>query len=572
MEKNLKFIILITAMFITSCGSLDNQDSSRKTSIGPFSEAQSDLKYNAMYNKIVLELMMHKNQHDEALNVFISNIDYFKNQSDFLNMINRARDLRRFNDIATITQRWLDIDSTNASAHKISFANYIEISDFVNADTHLNYLFSMYEKKKNKSYINIEDILSRNIIKNNIVRYFEENSIRLNNQDLLLSYINVLQKNNLDSIAVSYLKNMQYQTNRLLVRKYSNSLSKLNNIEEAITILESYIGSLSITDRETSFDLLALYLQTKNTEKIDSLIDKLISVDPDDNDFIFRVALLCFDKGHYSLSEKFFNILLSKSYASDNINFFLGQIDYINERYKEALLHYERIKQGTFVNTKLLNVSKAMMKQYDLDRASSYLDEEIKIKTKTDLLNLLSLKLSLYQEPYNVDRVIETSSKILKSFPTNERALYSRALAYEKKGDIEKMSIDFEVMIESNPYNSIALNAYGYSLSLHQYKLNYAEELIRRAIDIDPGNAAILDSLAWVLYLEGSYKAAHKYASLAYIKDRDPEIVMHYYMILLKNGYNDKARNILEQSLRDNPNNKDLLKLLDNDKNEAAQL
>ena len=264
--------------------------------------------------------------------------------------------------------------------------------------------------------------------------------------------------------------------------------------------------------------------------------------------------------------------MLSKSYASDNINFFLGQIDYINERYKEALLHYERIKQGTFVNTKLLNVSKAMMKQYDLDRASSYLDEEIKIKTKTDLLNLLSLKLSLYQEPYNVDRVIETSSKILKSFPTNERALYSRALAYEKKGDIEKMSIDFEVMIESNPYNSIALNAYGYSLSLHQYKLNYAEELIRRAIDIDPGNAAILDSLAWVLYLEGSYKAAHKYASLAYIKDRDPEIVMHYYMILLKNGYNDKARNILEQSLRDNPNNKDLLKLLDNDKNEAAQL
>ena len=43
-------------------------------------------------------------------------------------------------------------------------------------------------------------------------------------------------------------------------------------------ILED-IGSLSITDREASFDLLAYLLQTKNTEKIDSLIDKLISVD-----------------------------------------------------------------------------------------------------------------------------------------------------------------------------------------------------------------------------------------------------------------------------------------------------
>ena len=70
---------------------------------------------------------------------------------------------------------------------------------------------------------------------------------------------------------------------------------------------------------------------------------------------------------------------------------------------------------------------------------------------------------------------------------------------------------DFEKMIKSDPYNSVALNAYGYSLSLHNKQLDYAEKLIRRAIDIDPGNAAILDSLAWILYLDGSYKDAYKY-------------------------------------------------------------
>ena len=141
----------------------------------------------------------------------------------------------------------------------------------------------------------------------------------------------------------------------------------------------------------------------------------------------------------------------------------MGQIDYNNQRYNEALLHYERIQQGTFVTTKLHNVAKALSKQYDIERAIVYLNQEIKIKSKNDNLNLLSLKLSLYQEPYNVDKVIEVSSEILKSFPNNDRALYSRALAYEKKGDIENMSSDFEKMISSNPYNSIALNAYGYA-------------------------------------------------------------------------------------------------------------
>ena len=287
---------------------------------------------------------------------------------------------------------------------------------------------------------------------------------------------------------------------------------------------------------------------------------------------MFRIALLCFDKQKFNLSEKYFNILLSKSYAPDNINFFLGQIDYNNQRYNEALLHYERIQQGTFVTTKHLNVARALSKQYDITRAITYLNQEIKVKTKNDKLNLLSLKLSLYQEPYNADKVIEVSSEILESFPNNDRALYSRALAYEKKGELEKMSSDFEKMISSNPYNSIALNAYGYSLLLQNKKLSYAEGLIRRAINIDPGNAAILDSLAWALYLDGSYKDAYKYASLAYVKDQDPEIVTHYYKILLKNGFANKARDILEKSLINNPKNTELLKLMDDSTDEAAQL
>ncbi len=315
-----------------------------------------------------------------------------------------------------------------------------------------------------------------------------------------------------------------------------------------------------------------MYLAKRDINKITSTIEKLISIDPDDNDFIFRIALLCFDNNYTDLSEKYFNILLSKSYAPDNINFFLGQIDYKHNRFDEALRHYERIQQGSFVNTKLLNVAKAISSKDGLSRASSFLENEVSIKSKSDLLNLLSLKLSLYQDPYDVDGVIATSSDILSSFPNNQRALYSRALAYEKIGDLANMSKDFELMISLDPYNSVALNAYGYSLSLHNKQLDYAEKLIRRAIDIDPGNAAILDSLAWVLYLDGSFTDAYKYASLAYTKDQDPEIVSHYYKILLKNGFIDEAQKILNESLKNNPEDKILLELLKDNINEATHL
>jgi tetratricopeptide (TPR) repeat protein len=487
-------------------------------------------------------------------------------------MINRARELNKFDSVMTIVNRWIDLDDQNIYAHKAAFSAYIELGQYKLANVHFDFLYNLYSENKNESYIDIESILSRNVIIKNVVDYFEENLPRYDDQKILLSYINILQKNDMDELAVLYIESIDFKKNRILTRMYAKSLSQLNKTEKAISTLEKFIESSSILDREVSFELLTFYLKETNIDYAIPLIEKLISIDPSDDDFIFRIALLCFDNKRYSLSEKYFNILLSKFYAPDNINFFLGQIDYDNKRYDEALLHYQRIQQGTFVNTKTLNVSKALLKKYNLEKALTYIDKEVKIKNQNNLLNSLSLKLSILEEIGESADIISLSSQILQTFPNNERALYSRALAYEKEGNIINMSKDFDEMIKLNKYNSIALNAYGYSLALHKLHLDKSEKLIREALNIRPGEAAILDSLAWVLYLKGSYKEAQEYSSLAYSKDQDPEIIEHHYLILLKNGNSSKAKYILEQSIKNNPNSEKLLKLLDTSKNAAINL
>ena len=47
---------------------------------------------------------------------------------------------------------------------------------------------------------------------------------------------------------------------------------------------------------------------------------------------------------------------------------------------------------------------------------------------------------------------------------------------------------------------------------------------------------AIIDSLAWVHYKLGNMENALEYSKLAYEKDKDPEIIRHYCIILL-NGH-----------------------------------
>ena len=570
MVKNMKFVALISLLFLTSCGSQINSE--QRDFKKEISYKSSDLKYNYAYYKIVIELLLHKGRTNDAIDTFTSNISYFSNETDFMNMINRARELNKFDSVMTIVNRWIELDDQNIYARKAAFSAYIELEQYQSANVHFDYLYNLYLENKNESYVDIESILSRNVITKNIVDYFELNLPRYKDKTILLSYINILQRNDIDELAVLYIEDIDFKKNRTLTRKYAKSLSQLNKTNKAISTLESFIESSSLLDREVSFELLMFYLKEKKLNHAIPLIEKLISIDPSDDDFIFRIALLCFDNERYNLAEKYFNILLSKFYVPDNINFFLGQIDYKNKRYDEALLHYQRIQQGTFVNVKTLNVSMALLKKYNLEKALSHIDKKIKIKNQNNLLNSLSLKLSIFEEIGESADVIKVSSQILKSFPNNERALYSRALAYEKEGNILSMSKDFDEMIKLNKYNSIALNAYGYSLALHKLHLDKSEKLIRKALEIRPGEAAILDSLAWVLYLKGSYKEAAKYSSLAYSKDQDPEIVEHHYLILLKNGNSNEAKYILNQSIKNNPNSEKLLKLLDNSKNAAIKL
>ena len=96
-------------------------------------------------------------------------------------------------------------------------------------------------------------------------------------------------------------------------------------------------------------------------------------------------------------------------------------------------------------------------------------------------------------------------------------------------------------------------------MSLHEKQLSMLK-LIRKAIDIDPGNAAILDSLAGAL-LDGSMRMLMNMHHLHTPKIRILRLCPITIRFFLKNGYKQKAK-ILEQSLMNNPENDELLQLL----------
>ncbi len=92
--------------------------------------------------------------------------------------------------------------------------------------------------------------------------------------------------------------------------------------------------------------------------------------------------------------------------------------------------------------------------------------------------------------------------------PHNDQARYALAAAEEQAGNIVAAEKEFRRLIAKNPKNAEILNYLGYSLADRGLKLKDAEDLIERALAIDPQNGAYIDSLGWVYYKEGRFKDA----------------------------------------------------------------
>ncbi|MCM3879476.1 MAG: tetratricopeptide repeat protein [Vicinamibacterales bacterium] len=80
------------------------------------------------------------------------------------------------------------------------------------------------------------------------------------------------------------------------------------------------------------------------------------------------------------------------------------------------------------------------------------------------------------------------------------------ALERQKKfGDAEAV---FRKMIAEQPSDANALNSFGYMLAERGQKLDEAVSFVERALKLDPGNPAYLDSLGWAYYKQGQYDRA----------------------------------------------------------------
>jgi len=104
--------------------------------------------------------------------------------------------------------------------------------------------------------------------------------------------------------------------------------------------------------------------------------------------------------------------------------------------------------------------------------------------------------------------------------------------------------------IEADPKHADALNWVGYTYAEEGIRLDEAEELIKRALEVKPNSGYIIDSLGWVYYKKGKLKEALFYLQKAHrLLPDDPTITEHLGDVFLKMGDEGKALELYRRAM-----------------------
>lgn len=176
------------------------------------------------------------------------------------------------------------------------------------------------------------------------------------------------------------------------------------------------------------------------------------------------------------------------------------------------------------------------------------------VKEKKDRENWVTVA-QVYERTKNypeMGKALDEAEKLSEEKEEKEGIYFMRGAMLEKQKKYEGAETEFRKVLASNPNSPSALNYLGYMLADRNIKLKEAHEMIRKALELDPGNGAYLDSLGWVLFRMDQLSEAENYLKKAIEKtDKDPTVHEHLGDVYLKQGKLKDAITQWQRSLKE---------------------
>ena len=338
-------------------------------------------------------------------------------------------------------------------------------------------------------------------------------------------------------------------------------LQRADSPEAAIETLRSYLAGHPQA-REVRLQYARNLVGARKFSQARTEFQRLLGDFPGNVDVIYAVAVLSVQLSDWEAAEENFKKLLGKDFAEiDTVRLYLGQIAEERKQFDAALRWYAEVAPGEQYLAAQLRIAQLLAKQGNLDAGRRHL-QEARAAGNADRIQLLLAESQLLRDGGRTKEAYELLAGSLAAQPEQPELLYESALLAEKLGRHEAMEASLRKLIRLKPEHAHAYNALGYSFAERNQRLEEAEQLVVKALQLSPDDPFIIDSMGWVLYRKGDNQGALTHLQRAFSIRPDPEISAHLGEVLWALGRRDEAKRIWQEAAKAHPGNEVLAEVI----------
>ena len=300
-----------------------------------------------------------------------------------------------------------------------------------------------------------------------------------------------------------------------------------------------------------------LLIESNQQAHAQEVLEKLLKDDPANIDAHFTLGLLALDQHRLDEAEGHFQAAAKKPERRGDADYFLGRVAEQRRQYKQALGYYEKVTSGQQALDAAVRRASMMSKLGKLEDGIDILESlREQFPPLADRFLLAEGEILLEAGAY--DQALKLYGDALKETPDDADLLYSRSLVYEKMDRVADSEADLRSILDKTPDDARALNALGYTLTVHTQRFDEADKLVNKALQLTPDDPAVIDSLGWLRFRQGRPQDALPLLQKAYAAFPDAEVATHLGEVMWALGEKDQAHSLLLQAAKNDPDNAQL--------------
>jgi tetratricopeptide (TPR) repeat protein len=312
--------------------------------------------------------------------------------------------------------------------------------------------------------------------------------------------------------------------------------------------LNGALAQLKAEDSPTNrFNYVALLMTAQRLPEATEQLE-ILARNADSTAVALRLlGLLEFQQGHFDAASARFKQLLRSGKFTDDAFYYLALIEDRNGDAEGALRFYAQVRSGENVLPALLRAATLLHTHGAAGAADELFDRLIEDEPQR-APEILTARARMYAQSSELPKAFAVLEKGALEYPDSVELRYATASVYEEQGQVSAALRELSSVLKARPNDPAAMNALGFTLADHDKELSRARRLIERAHAAAPKNAAILDSLGWVLFRQGHATEALPYLNAAYGDEHDGDIAAHLGEVLWQLGRQDEAQRIWSEA------------------------